>query len=395
MPKIEELIEKRATIWEQAKALLDKSPDGVLSPEDDAKFTQMTNDMDNISKSIDRLQKMQKIDDQLKKPTSDPIITPIDHTGKSNAKNFRATEEYRVAALGALRSNFRNVSNVLQEGDDASGGYLVPDEWDKRLINVLDEENIMRKLGHRIKTSGDHKINIAATKPTASWVEEGGEFKFSDATFDQKILDAHKLHVGIKVTEELLYDNQFDLESYILNEFGKALANAEEDAFLNGDGKHKPFGIFHATEGGQRKVFTDNVQISSDDLIDLIYTLNRPYRKRSSFVMNDMTVSSIRKLKDSTGHYLWQPALTAGEPDRLLGYPLYTSAYAPLMTAGSACISFGDYSYYNIGDRGVRSYQELKELFAGNGMVGFLMKERVDGRLVLSEAVQVLTVKSA
>ena len=144
--------------------------------------------------------------------------------------------------LAALRSNFKQVSNVLQEGVDADGGYLVPEEYDSRLIDVLEEENIMRKLGTKITTSGDHKINIAATKPAAAWIEEGGALTFGDATFDQILLDAHKLHVAIKVTEELLYDNAFGLESYIIAQFGRALSNAEEDAFLNGTGTGRPLG---------------------------------------------------------------------------------------------------------------------------------------------------------
>ena len=150
--------------------------------------------------------------------------------------------------LTALRSNFRQVSNVLQEGVDADGGYLVPEEYDHRLIDVLTEENIMRGIATKITTSGEHKINIAATKPAAAWIEEGEALSFGDATFDQKILDAHKLHVAIKITEELLYDNAFGLENYIITEFGKALANAEEDAFLNGDGVGKPTGIFDKTK---------------------------------------------------------------------------------------------------------------------------------------------------
>ena len=146
--------------------------------------------------------------------------------------------------LQALRTNFRQISNVLQEGIDENGGYLVPEEYDHRLIDVLNEENIMRRLGTTITTSGQHKINIAATKPAAAWIEEGGALTFGDATFDQIMLDAYKLHVAIKVTEELLYDNAFHLENYIIDQFGKALANAEEDAFLNGDGTGKPLGIF-------------------------------------------------------------------------------------------------------------------------------------------------------
>ena len=107
----------------------------------------------------------------------------------------------------------------------------------------------MRSLATTITTSGEHKINIAATKPAASWIEEGAAISFGDATFDQIMMDAYKLHIAIKITEELLYDNAFNLESYVIEQFGKAMANAEEDAFLNGDGKGKPTGLFHEGPG--------------------------------------------------------------------------------------------------------------------------------------------------
>ncbi len=112
--------------------------------------------------------------------------------------------------------------------------------------------------------------------------------------------------------------------------------------------------------------------------------------KNAVFIVNDKNLAVLRKLKDGIGNYILQPSFQAGEPDRLLGYKVYTSAYAPL-----DAIAFGDFSYYNIGDRGTRSFQELKELFAGNGMVGFVAKERVDGKLVLPEAVQILKISAA
>ena len=196
------------------------------------------------------------------------------------------------------------------------------------------------------------------------------------------------LHVAIKVTEELLYDNAFNLENYILVQFGKALANAEEDAFLNGNGTGKPTGIFDGTGGGHL-LNTLAAALKSDDMLDLVYGLKRPYRKNASFIMNDATLPSLRKLKDNNGAYIWQPAYQAGEPDRILGYKVETSAYAP-----KDGIAFGDYSYYNIGDRGNRSFKQLNELFAGNGMIGFVAKERVDGKLVLPEAVQIMKLKA-
>jgi HK97 family phage major capsid protein len=105
--------------------------------------------------------------------------------------------------------------------------------------------------------------------------------------------------------------------------------------------------------------------------------------------MNDRTVAQIRKFKDSNGAYLWQPSYQVGEPDKILGYSVYTSEFAP-----ENAIAFGDYRYYNIGDRGTRSFKQLTELFAGNGMIGYVAKERVDGKLILPESVQILKLKS-
>lgn len=388
---IAELIQKRAKVWEGAKAFVEShaKENGTLSAEDNAAYLKMEKEIEDLTAAIDRQQRAERMEQELNKPMNSPLTGKPGDGGAGAKKTGRASDEYKAAMLGAFRSNFRNVSNVLQEGVDADGGYLVPEEYDRRLIDVLDEENIMRSLGTKITTSGQHKINIAATKPAASWIEEGGALTFGDATFSQIFLDAYKLHVAIKVTEELLYDNAFNLENYIVTQFGRALANAEEDAFLNGDGKGKPIGLFAATGGGT-VADTLTAAVKSDDLISLVYALKRPYRRKASFILNDQTLASLRKLKDNNGAYIWQPSYQAGEPDRLLGYTVHTSAYAP-----ADAIAFGDYSYYNIGDRGTRSFAELKELFAGNGMVGFVAKERVDGKLVLPEAVQILKLQSA
>lgn len=386
---IKDLIEKRAKVWETAKNFVETHEDknGVLSEEDTAAYNKMEKEIEDLTTAIDRQTRAERRELELSKPVNSPITGKPFRGEQENEKTGRASDEYRDAMISAMRSNFRNVSNVLQEGVDADGGYLVPEEYDRRLIDVLDGENIMRGLATTITTAGQHKINIAATKPAAAWLEEGGALTFGDATFDQIYLDAYKLHVAIKVTEELLYDNAFGLENYIITQFGKALANAEEDAFLNGDGKGKPTGIFDKTKGGQI-AGTLTAAIKSDDLIDLVYGLKRPYRKSASFIMNDATLASLRKLKDNNGAYIWQPSYKEGEPDRVLGYTVHTSSFAP-----TNAIAFGDYSYYNIGDRGSRSFGELRELFAGNGMIGFLAKERVDGKLVLPEAVKVLKLK--
>ena len=397
MSKILEMIEKRNQAWEGAKAFVESKRDknGLLSTEDAATYAALEQKVKDYGAEIARLQEMEAMEQELAKPVNTPLTGKPMSTTEKPEKTGRASEAYKQAMLTALRTNFRQVSNVLSEGVDANGGYLVPEEYDHRLIDILDEENVMRKLGTRITTSGEHKINIAATKPAAAWIEEGGALTFGDATFDQIILDAHKLHVAIKVTEELLYDNAFNLENYIMQQFGKALANAEEDAFINGTGTGQPLGILAATGGADVGVTAKSATaITADELIDLIYSLKRPYRKSAAFLLNDQTLAAIRKLKDNYGQYLWQPSLQAGEPDRILGYAAYTSPYFPAVAAGKPAVAFGDFSYYNIGDRGTRSFAELKELFAGNGMVGFVAKERVDGKLVLPEAVKLLKMKA-
>ena len=385
-----ELREKRNKAWEAAKAFQEshRTEKGTLTAEDDATYTQMEQEINDLGKEIARLERQEALEAELNRPVNQPLTSKPGSSRGEEPKTGRAFDEYRKAMLDAFRSNFKRVSNILQEGVDADGGYLVPEEYDRRLIDTLSEENIMRRLATIITTSGEHKINIAATKPAASWIEEGGALTFGDATFSQILLDAHKLHVAIKVTEELLYDNAFNLEGYILDQFGKALGNAEEDAFLNGDGTGKPLGLFAATGGGT-VAGTLTAAIKSDDMLDLVYALKRPYRKKASFIMNDKTLSSLRKLKDNNGAYIWQPSYQAGEPDRVLGYAVHTSAYAP-----EDAIAFGDYKYYNIGDRGTRSFSELRELFAGNGMIGYVAKERVDGKLILPEAVQILKLKA-
>ena len=383
-----ELREARNKAWEGAKAFVEskRDKDGLLSKEDAETYNSMEEKIKNYSKEIERMDAMENMENELNKPVNTPIVNTPSKVDNIGEKTGRASNEYKNAMLNALRSNFRQVSNVLQEGVDADGGYLVPDEYDTRLIQKLEENNIVRSLSTIIKTSGEHKINIASTTPAAAWIEEGGTLTFGDSKFDQKILDAHKLHVAVKVTEELLYDNAFGLENFLIDSFGKAIGNAEENAFLNGTGTGQPTGIFATTGGG---TYITAKTKGADAIIELVYNLKRPYRKNASFIMNDKMIATIRTYKDQNGAYMWQPSLVQGEPDRLLGFPVYTSQYAP-----EDSIAFGDFSYYNIGDRGVRSFKQLTELFAGNGMIGYVAKERVDGKLVLPEAVQILKVET-
>ena len=174
----------------------------------------------------------------------------------------------------------------------------------------------------------------------------------------------------------------------------RAFAAKEEQAFCVGTGTGQPTGIFTANGGHVGVTAGSATAITVDNLIDLIYSLKSPYRRNAAFLMQDVTISALRKLKDGNGVYVWQPSVQAGLPDRLLGYPIYTSPYVPAATAASLPIAFGDFSNYWIADRMGRTVQRLNELYAGNGQVGFIATERVDGKVILSEGIQLLKMGS-
>ncbi len=398
MNKILELREKRAKAWETAKNFLDsrRSENGLVSDEDNATYEKMEAEVINLGKEIDRLERQTAIDLELSKAVSAPLLEKPHISGKE-LKTGRASNEYKNAFWQVMRNKAGfEVRNALQVGTDTEGGFLVPDEFEHTLIEALEEENIFRGLANTIQTSsGDRKIPIVATKGTASWVDEEGAIPESDDSFSQVSIGAYKLATMIKVSEELLNDSVFNLESYIATEFGRRIGNKEEEAFFTGDGTGKPTGILDATGGGQLGKSTSGAtSISFDEIMDLFYSLKSPYRKNATFLMNDSTVKAIRKLKDGSGQYIWQPSMTAGTPDTILNRPVLTSAYMPEIASGNKTVVFGDFKYYWIADRQGRSFKRLNELFAVTGQVGFVATQRVDGKLILPEAVKYLQQKA-
>lgn len=402
MSKILELREKRAKAWETAKAFLDakRGSDGLVSAEDTAVYDKMEADVVALGNEIDRLEKQEALDRELSKPLNMPLTGKPSVPGMETKKG-RASDEYRKAFWNAMRTRAGEgldpvIKNALQIGTDTEGGYLVPDEFERTLVEALDEENIFRKLANVITTSsGDRKIPVVASKGTASWIDEEGAIPESDDSFGQVSIGAYKLGTMIKVSEELLNDSVFNVESYISREFARRIGNKEEDAFFTGDGSGKPTGILAASGGAQLGVTTSSATaISIDEVLDLFYSLKATYRNKAVFIMNDATVKAIRKLKDGQGQYLWQPSLQAGTPDTILNRPLYTSAYVPAITASAKSIVFGDFSYYWVADRQGRVFKRLNELYAATGQVGFVATQRVDGKLILPEAIKVLQQKA-
>jgi len=360
----------------------------LLSAEDTGVYDKMEADVIALGKEVERLERQASIDAELNAPTSD-AITNKPQKGAPEAKTGRASDEYRRDFFAAMRG--KPITNVLSVGVNEDGGYLVPTEFENQIVQGLDEANVVRTIAKRISTAAERKVPIAATPSVATWVPENGAIPESSVTFTQKTLDAFKLTNLIKVSVELLADSMFDIEAYLAAEFARALGVAEEEAFCVGDGDGRPTGIFDPDNGADLGITTSSgTAINFDDVISLVYSLKTPYRRNAVFLMNDSTVAAIRKLKDANGQFLWQPSLMQGQPDRLIGYPLYTSPYVPVIAAGAFTVAFGDFAHYWIADRAGRTLQRLNELYAGNGQVGFLAMQRVDAKVILSEGIKLL-----
>ena len=387
--------EKRAKLWNTMEGFLDthRNDKGVLSAEDDATYASMEADLDSMTNEIRRMERRDAHEVEMNRPVNQPIIAKPEHGGMKPEKTGRASDAYAEDFDRHLHGR-PLVHNVLSEGTDADGGYLVPEDFERQLVTELEEENVIRKLAKVITTQHERKIPVADGHSTAQWTAENAAYTESNPTFKQKQIDAFKLTDLARVSVELLQDAAFDIEGYLRAEFARAFGIAEEEAFCVGTGSGQPTGIFTANGGDVGVTAGATNAITADELISLVYALKSPYRRNAKFLMNDATIAAIRKLKDGNGVYLWQPSLQAGEPDKLLGYDLYTSPYVPTVAASAYTVAFGDFKNYWIGDRSGRTIQRLNELYATNGQVGYVATERVDGKVILTEGIKLLQMKA-
>jgi len=284
-------------------------------------------------------------------------------------------------------------ANALKEGGDGAGGYLVPDEYDERLVKALEDKNILRKLGKCMVTERDLKIPVSLSDGEADWIEEGKPMTFMDAEFGQVRIGAFKLAAAIRCTDEMLEDSGINLENYIEEEFASALGEKEEEAFFVGDGQGKPTGIVYQAEVAE-EVSVD--ELSLDTALDLMYSVKRPYRENGAvYIMSEDAYRTLRKQKVRDGKYVWSRNLQDDEPDTLFGAPVYVTKNLPELEDGNVVMLYGDFSYFWIGDRGKRKMKRLEERYAEQGLVAFITSQRVDAKLVLPEAVKSVKIKSA
>ncbi len=391
---ITELKQLRAKAIKEMREILDiASAEGrSLSAEETEKYDRIESDVDGYTATVDRQEKQHRAESSIKDIVSESRVS-----SRAMTKQDRAgSDEYRNAFNKYMRYGSNALvgeeARTLTEGTDSEGGYLTETILERRLVEGLADNNIMRSLATVVNTTSDRNISVLDTVGEAAWLAESGTYAPVDTSFSQVSLGAYKASTLMLISEELLQDSIFDLTTFVSQIFSRRLGELEEAAMISGSGSGQPTGAVNGASTGHT-LATINTW-TADDLLDFQYSLKRQYRRNGSFIFNDASIKDIRKLQDANDHWIWQPSMRDGEPDRLLGNPVYSSydMAVPSDDPSSKCGLFGDFRMaYYIADRGGTSFQRLNELYAVSaGAVGFRAYRRVDGKVVLPEAMKVI-----
>ena len=413
--KIEELRRKRAGLMEQMRGLLEtaESEDRDLTGEERAEFDKLEADAKDTEQRYGRLERAFTGEQEQRERAATPPGSAPDAEGLPDGVRAVAAglNEWRKANLEALpqddpeyRDAFykmlsvRNLSQleqaelrVLSKATAAAGANLVPQEFERQLIDALRWLGSLRSLATVITTSAGEEILVptVTSHGTAAWIAENGSYTDSDEAFGNVSLKAYKAGTMIRVSEELLADSAFDLDAYMRREFSTRIGVLEETAYVVGDGTGKPTGIVGQAGAGVTAAGT--TAVTYDELIDLMFSVPVQYRGRASFLVSDTFVKTILKLKDNDGRPVWGAGLNAGMPDTIMGRPVYPHPDMAAVATGAVPALFGDFSYYWIRDVNGVAFQRLNELYAANGQVGFRAYHRTDGKLTNTSAVKKLT----
>lgn len=315
-----------------------------------------------------------------------------DDTAAKAEEAAKAFERYlRTGDYGAL-SAYKAAMNETTAGE---GGYLVPTTYSNEVITAINEGSILRRAGARvISVNGTNAFKVPGlTNSTTAAIltAESTSFSQIEPSVTEVTFEPYKYTAQSNATDELLADSRIDVLNQILapdavNRFIKA----ENTAFATGSGSGQPQGVMIGGTIGVTAAATN--AITADEIIDTYHSLATEYRDRAVWLMNDATLKVVRKFKEngSTGAYLWQPALSAGQPDTILGRPVYTLSTIDTIATGKKVAAFGNLSYFWIADFGGLTFRRLVERYADIGQVGFQWYKRFDSNVMLSAAIKYL-----
>lgn len=371
--KLEEMLGKRAEVLARMKELNAKEE---LDERELDQFNDYKAKFEKLSRDID----LAKSESTLKSDIEKELRIAKLESATNQADYIKGFDKYLAG------KNLAEAMAAMSEGIDSDGGYLVPPSYQKSVTMKLNTLSATRSISTVLGTLSTKNIPTEGDAPTFTWIDELGEYGESKFNFGNKQLGAYKLGGIIKVSEELLQDSMIDFESYMANQIARGIDKAESVAFVIGDGSKKPTGYLNSAPVGANSTTAGSNSVSADELIDIFYDLKEEYRKKATWRMSDKTEKAIRKLKDGEGNYLYSAGLNDAQRSTLLGRPIVIDNAMPELGSGNKFIVLGDFSYFQIVDRGGMSLQRLNELYAGNGMVGFKVHKRVDAKVIIEEA---------
>jgi HK97 family phage major capsid protein len=403
------LRDRRANVWEQAKELADRAAEEnrSFSGEEQRQWDEMNSELDALDSRIKSVlegeQRAKATEEQFdaihgqkrserQRQTAgvggrEPGGGDSGGSGPDVGTELRAFlrgeagRTYTVAPSHGV--DFRS----LLKASAASGGALVPtDFYDRLVVHLIETSGVMQANPTVLNTSSGEVIQVPKTTAhyTAAIVTEASSIATSESVFGQVSLGAYKYGALFQISRELLDDNGVDLEGYLAQNAGRALGNAMGQHFITGTGGSQPSGILVGSTGAVTGASGQSGAPSSDNLIDLYYSVISPYRASRScaWLMADTTVGKVRKLKDTSGAYIWQPSLVLGTPDTIMGKPVFTDPYVATAATGAKSIIFGDFSQYFIRLAGGVRFERSDEYSFDKDLVTFRALLRADGAMV-------------
>lgn len=392
---IQALREKIEALAKQAKNLLAEKGDQTWTADEQTKF-------DNLADEIERAKAQIRAEERMRELEADKFFQNV----ADDAKRGKAGEVVEISALQAVALYLRHGNNVTAEQAVAirnamstttttEGGHTVPTEVAKMVIDAMKAFGGMREVAEVLTTDSGNALNFPTSDGTAEVgeiVAENAAATAGDVTFGMAAVNPFMYSSKkIALPWQLISDSAIDVVGFVTNRLATRLARITNTHYTVGTGTGQPFGVIARASTGKTGTTGQTLTVIYDDLVDLKHSVNRAYRANAKFMLNDLSVAIVRKLKDSQGRPIWEPSVQAGAPDTLLGHAVVTNDDVAAMAANAKSIAFGDFSKYVVRDVAgsviMRRFDD--SAFALNGQVGFCGWMRTGGNLLDTAAVKV------
>lgn len=411
---VKALQERRSTLWNDAKRLADRASEENrdMSGEEDRQWTEITTEMERIDTRVNSIltgeERAKVAEARVAALAGQPVDPSVAGSGTPQFNAQQEADQIRKLARGEIRSFDLALPNAVERRTllDNAGAPL-PTSFVGQLYRYLVDTSSIRQTNPTVYTTASGEqlaIPRSTSEGVAVWTAEGGTLTANDPTLSSVTLGAYKVAKLIQVSSELLSDTGFDIVGFLAESAGRNLGIAVDTAYVAGTGTTQPTGFLTTAaaaftaatgNGSVAGLPTAGAAVGADVLYELYHGIIPQYRPRASWVMNDATIKVIRKLKDTTGQYLWQPALVAGQPDTLLGRPVFADPNMPLITASVSPIAFGDFGGYAIRDVTPIRFERSDEFAFGSDLVSFRAIYRTDGHQLDTHAIKLYTTASA